>query len=120
MMADEGKFMAQRAAQCAVTVVWEQYGAMPHCFGLLPPLNPLPQAQKAFGKRADFCRACVKQPKAIKTRGTFTSVDGMQERSVDVEHQLDLSFEDVKQRMDRSRMEAAELLSRIERPRTKI
>ena len=38
MMADEGKLMAQRA----VPVVWEQYGAMPHCFGLLPPLNTLP------------------------------------------------------------------------------
>ena len=115
-MADEGKFMAQHA----VPVVWEQYGAMPPCFGLLPPLNTLPQAQKAFGKWADFCRACVEQPKAIKTKGTFTSADDMQERSVDVEHQLDFSFEEVKRRMYKSRMEAAELLSRRERPSTEI
>ena len=44
----------------------------------------------------------------------------MQERSVDVEHQLDFSFEEVKKRMDKSRMGAAELLSRRERPSTKI
>ena len=70
---------------------------MHHRFGLLPPLNPLPQAQKAFGKWADFCRTCVEQPKGIKTKGTFTSADDMQERAADVEHQLDFSFEEVKQ-----------------------
>ena len=39
MMVDEGKFIAQRAAQRAVPVIWEQYGAMPHCFAVLPPLD---------------------------------------------------------------------------------
>ncbi len=119
-MADEGKFIAQRAAQCAVPVIWEQYGAMPHCFVLLPPLSRLPQAQNLFAKWADFCRACVEQPKAIKSRGTFTSADDMQESSVDVEHQLDLSFDEVKQRMNTARMQAQELFSRRERSRTKL
>lgn len=120
MMADEGKFIAQRAAQRGVPVVWEQYGAMPHCFVLLPPLNRLLQAQKVFEKWADFCKACVEQPSAIISRGTFTSVDDMQETSVDVENQLGLSFEEVKQRMEKARMEAAELLSKRERSRTRL
>ena len=119
-MVDEGKFVGQCAAKRAVPVVWEQYGAMPHCFALLPPLKRLPQAQKVFGNWAGFCRACVEQPKEIKTRGTFTSADGMQERSVDVEHQLDLSFEEVKQRMVKARMAAVELLSVRERSKTKL
>lgn len=116
MMVDEGKHIAQRA----VLVVWEQYGAMPHCFALRPPLNLLPQTQKLFEKWADFCRACVERPRAIKTRGTFTSADDMQETSVDVEHQLDLSFEEVKRRMEKGRMKLVELLSRMERSRTKL
>ena len=121
MMVDEGKFIAQRAAQRAVPVVWEQYGDMPHCFAWLPPLNRLPQAQEVFGKWAGFCRACVERPKAIRTRGTFTSADDdMQERSVDVEHQLDLSFDEVKRRMDKGRMEAVELLSKREQSRMKL
>lgn len=119
-MVDEGKFIAQRAAQRGVSVVWEQYGAVPHRFAVQPLLNRLPHSQKVFEKWADFCRACVEQPKAIKTKGTFTSADDMQERSVDVEHQLDLSFEEVKQRMERGRMEALELLLKRERLRTKL
>lgn len=120
MMVDEGKFIAQRAVKCAVPVVWEQYGAMPHCFALLPPLNRLPQALKAFEKWAGFCRACVERPRAIKTRGTFTSVDDMQEKSVDVEHQFDLSLEEVKKRMNKDRIEAVELFSRRECLRMKL
>lgn len=119
-MVDEGKFIAQRAVKCAVPVVWEQYGAMPHCFALLPPLNRLPQALKAFEKWAGFCRACVERPRAIKTRGTFTSVDDMQEKSVDVEHQFDLSLEEVKKRMNKDRIEAVELFSRRECLRMKL
>lgn len=118
---DESKFIAQRATQFAVPVIWEQFGAMPHCFVLLPPLSRLPQAQKLFAKWADFCRACVEQPKTIKTRGTFTSADDdMQERSVNIEDQVTLSFEEVKQRMNTARMETEELLSRRERSRTKL
>lgn len=119
-MVDEGKFIAQRAAQCGVPVVWEQYGAMPHIFAIQRPLDRLPHSQKVFEKWADFCRACVEQPKAIKTKGTFTSADDMQERPVDVGHLLDLSFEEVKQRMDKCRMEAVELLLRRERLRKKL
>ena len=119
-MVDEGKFIAQRAAQCGVSVVWEQYGAMPHIFALQPPLDRLPHSQKAFEKWADFCRACVGQPKAIETKGTFTSAEDMQERPVDVAHLLDLSFEEVRQRMDKGRMEAVEFLFRRERLRNKL
>ena len=120
MMADEGKFVAQRAAQSGVSVVWEQYGAMPHCFAQLSPLNRLPQSQKVFAKWADFCRACVANPKAIETKGTFTLADDMRERSVDVKDLLDLRVEEVKRRMDKARMEAIELLSKRERSRAKI
>ena len=120
MMADESKFIAQRAAQSAVPVVWEQYGSMPHCFILLPHLNRLPQTQRVYEKWAHFCKACVEQPESIKTKGTFISADDMEERSVDVKHQLDLSFEEVKHRMDKARMKAKELLLKKERSRAKI
>lgn len=42
MMLDEGRFIAQCASACGVTVVWEHYQAIPHCFPLLPPLGRLP------------------------------------------------------------------------------
>ena len=119
-MVDEGRFIAQRAAQRGVSVVWEQYGAMPHRFAVQPYLNRLPHSQKVFERWADFCRACVEQLKAIKTKGTFTAADDMQETSVNVEHQLDLSFEEVKQRMEKGRTEALELLLKKERSRTKL
>ena len=120
MMADEGKFIAQRTAQSAVPVVWEQYGAMPHCFAQLPPLSRFPQSQKVFAKWADFCRACVENPKAIKTKGTFTLTDNMQERSVEIKDLLNLPFEEVKRRMDKARTEAVVLMSKRERFRAKI
>ena len=66
----------------------------------------------AFEKWAGFCRACAEQPRAIETRGTFTSAD--------VEYQLDLSLDEVKKKMNKDRMEAVELLSRGECPRMKI
>ncbi len=39
----------------------------------------------------------------------------MQERSVGIEHRLKVSFEELKQRIDKARMEAADLLSERER-----
>ena len=120
MMVDEGKFIAQRASQCGVSVVWEQYGAMPHCFALLPRFNRLPQVQKVFGNWANFCRTCVEQPKAISAKGTFTEMDDLREREVDVGGLINLSFEEVKHRMEKARLEAVELLARRECLSTKL
>ena len=119
-MVDEGKFIAQRAVEWGVPVVWEQCEAMPHCFTLLPPLNQLPQAQKVFVKWADFCRATVERPEGVKRKGTRTGAEGLRESEIDMGGLLDLSFEVVKQRMDKARMEAAGLLARRERLRTKL
>lgn len=116
MMINEGNFIARRV----VLVVRWHYSAMSYCFALPLLLILLPHAKKVFAKLAYICDAYVERPEAIKTKGTSTSADDMQESLLDIEHQFNLSFEEVNQKMDKARREAAKLLSRRERSRTKV
>lgn len=69
LLADENKFTIMQMANQGVTIVYEEYEAMPHCFGLL-----LPKAA-SFGKFhqswAQNIKKIVNRPYEMKTSGTL-------------------------------------------------
>jgi len=68
-LSDEDCIVASRAATEDVTVQFEQYEAMPHCFAMLLPA--LPTADRCMRSWGDFCRRCVEEPASVKTNGTY-------------------------------------------------
>ncbi|MCJ1313279.1 hypothetical protein MMC25_006956 [Agyrium rufum] len=99
MLVDEGKVIAQRAARQGVTVVFDEYGAMPHNFPTLPVLGRLPQSERCFRKWAEFCVACVREPASLRSSATFVEARPMREKALDVDKLIDLPFEEVKRMM---------------------
>lgn len=82
MLTDEDKFVVSRAASQGVTIQYEEYQAMPHCFSmLLPALSTADRCMRSWGK---FCKSVVEQPGALKTNGTYVYAKGGKEESVDV------------------------------------
>ncbi|KAI9736992.1 MAG: hypothetical protein M1834_000581 [Cirrosporium novae-zelandiae] len=56
-LADEDRHMAAVLARSGVRVVWEQYEAMPHCFGMVFP--GLKVSKRYWESLAGFCRMVV-------------------------------------------------------------
>ncbi|MCJ1391462.1 hypothetical protein MMC18_004326 [Xylographa bjoerkii] len=100
MLVDEGKFIAQRAADQGVTVLFEEYEAMPHNFPVLPVLNKLWQSERCYKAWASFCTACMKDKGSLSTRAVFLEASsGKEERELRVESLVTLSYDEVKKRM---------------------
>ncbi|KAL8692837.1 MAG: hypothetical protein Q9218_002220 [Villophora microphyllina] len=109
MLADEGKSVASLAAQQGVTVVWEQFEAMPHCFSMI--FEHLEAGRRGFKDWANFCAvvAAGTDGKAggaeLKTKGTWFAAKTCRETDVDVRSLAVCSQEEVAERM-RSTTEA--------------
>ena len=102
MLADEGKVIAARAAKQGVPVVWEQFEAMPHCFGLL--LEGLEASKRCFKDWASFCEAVGGgKSEKLETRGTWFAAKTGKEKGVDVDALGIWSEEEVKGKMDAAR-----------------
>ncbi|KAI4246798.1 MAG: hypothetical protein L6R40_001827 [Gallowayella cf. fulva] len=71
-LADEGKAVASLAAKQGVTVIWEQYEAMPHVFLLL--LDYLRASKQGLGHWAAFCTEVAGG--AISTKATTLATKG--------------------------------------------
>jgi acetyl esterase/lipase len=99
MLADEDKVLAQRLARQGVSVVWEQYEAMPHCFALF--LDHLPSTKMTFETWAQFAKDVVK--KSVATKGTFTTAKKFNRVDVDVTKLTELKDEDVIQTIKETR-----------------
>ncbi|EMC92694.1 hypothetical protein BAUCODRAFT_46535, partial [Baudoinia panamericana UAMH 10762] len=81
-LTDEDCIVASRAASQGVTVQFEQYEAMPHCFAMLFPF--VPTADRCLRSWGDFCRRCVEEPQSVKTNGTFIHAKTGKEDVIDV------------------------------------
>ena len=98
-LTDEGKAVAQLAAAQGVPVVWKEFEAMPHCFGMIFP-------DSRAGKRcmedwASFMREAV-EGKEIVTDGKWIEAKTLRARAVDVERLSAMEHEDVLTRMRES------------------
>ena len=99
LLTDEVQAVASRAAKQGVTVVTEQFEAMPHCFAMILVRGQL--SKKAFHSWAAFCQDAVRGDQ-IETRGLWIEAKTGKEKEVDVETLCRMSDEEI-----RSRMEAA-------------
>lgn len=102
MLADEGKAVASLAAQQGVTVVWEQFDAMPHCFSMI--FEQLEAGRKCFKRWADFCASvgddtAGKGGAKLETKGTWFAAKTCKETDVDVRSLAVCSQEEVAERM---------------------
>ena len=97
MLADEVQVVASRAAKQGVTVISEQWEAMPHCFALI--LLGTPMSKKAFQNWATFCQAAV-NGECIETRGLWIEAKTGKEKEVDVRNLCTISDGEIKDRME--------------------
>ncbi|KAL2828097.1 lipase/esterase [Aspergillus pseudoustus] len=99
----ECRIFASVLASQRVGVVWEQYEAMPHCFASLFLQRPVGR----MGARsvAEFVKAAVEEPEAVRTNGLFVAAGTLERKEVDVAG-LGGGVEDaVLKRMERAREE---------------
>ncbi|KAI4196390.1 MAG: hypothetical protein LQ350_006576 [Teloschistes chrysophthalmus] len=106
-LTDEGKSVASLAAQQGVSVVWEQFEAMPHCFSMI--FEHLEAGRRGFKDWADFCtqvasKTDVKEKaRKIETKGTWFAAKSCKETDRDVTSLAVCSREEVADRMKSTR-----------------
>jgi acetyl esterase/lipase len=87
ILADEVAALASRMASQCVTVEWERYEAMPHCFGML--FMDMPIGRRSFAGWTEFIKNVV-DAKPITTKGTYFAAKTLKESSVDPKTLLEL------------------------------
>lgn len=100
MLVDEGKSVANLAAQQGVTVVWEQFEAMPHCFSMI--FEQLEAGRRCFQDWADFCAKVAGGKEGdvkLETKGTWFAAKTCKETDVDVTTLAICSQDEVAERM---------------------
>ncbi|KAL8903064.1 MAG: hypothetical protein Q9207_004174 [Kuettlingeria erythrocarpa] len=102
MLADEGKSVASLAAQQGVTVIWEQFEAMSHCFSMI--FDQLATGRRCFKDWADFCVRVgndtdEEEQVKLETKGTWFAAKMCKETDVDVTSLAVCSQEEVAERM---------------------
>lgn len=81
-LADEDKYLAAKLTKDGVTVVFEEYEAMPHCFAML--LGHTPAAKRCFEGWTRFITAAVEGPKSMNSSYTTIKARTCQEVNIDV------------------------------------
>lgn len=97
LLTDEDKYLAMRAANQGVKVVFDEFEAMPHCFAML--LVDLPGSKKFFENWAWFISDVVEKGKSVVTKGTIIRAKSLEEEAVDVKVLSSFTEEEVKGRM---------------------
>ncbi|KAF2747980.1 hypothetical protein M011DRAFT_467017 [Sporormia fimetaria CBS 119925] len=92
MLRDEDAVMAQRAAKQGVKVVWREFEALPHCFGMM--LEGLGATRVHYEELGGFCRDVV-GGKEVETSAEFLKAKTLERVQVDVKGLCGLSDEEV-------------------------
>jgi len=106
LLSDEDKVVAARAAKQGVTVVWEQYESMPHCFAMM--VGNLPESKAFFNSWARFCSDAVSRPAELKTNGAWVSVKSCHRSDVNVEALSEFTDNEVTAKMVKAMQEKVE------------
>jgi acetyl esterase/lipase len=102
LLTDEGRATAGRMAGQGVTVVWEQFEAMPHCFGLI--FESMAVGQMCFEGWAGFCRDAVDEK--VESKGVFVTAKKLERKDIEVMklmEELELTHERIEKLMRASR-----------------
>ena len=97
MLADEDTVVASRAASQGVTVVFEKYEAMPHCFAmLLPALTTSERCMRSWG---GFCSQTVEDPLSVKADSKLIHTKTGKEDDVQLDSVTTITFDEAKKLM---------------------
>ena len=97
LLRDEDAIVASRAASQGVKVIYEEYEAMPHCFGMLLPF--LPTAERCIKSCSNFCKRCVEEPGTVATSGTYVYAKSGKEVALNVVEASTMDFDEVRRSM---------------------
>lgn len=104
LLTDEDKYVAMKLAKQGITVVFEQFETMPHCFAMVLGAQ-LAAGRKCFDDCAQFIRDVVERPSSVSSSAKIVKAKTLEEVPADL---LTLSpftgDEEVKARM-RERLE---------------
>lgn len=82
LLADEDKFMAAKLHSQGVSIIWEEFEGMPHCFAMILTENPM--AKRCFGAWTGFIKTVAETgPSSIETAFTTVKAKTLQEESRD-------------------------------------
>ncbi|KAI2628818.1 Alpha/Beta hydrolase protein [Hypoxylon sp. NC1633] len=91
---DESKYMASKLARDGVTVVFEEYEAMPHVFvGILPER---PESKRAVSSWANFIKEVCEDPKKIQPSYKTIKAKATKEVDIDIDNLSSFTEEEVK------------------------
>ncbi|KAK2613002.1 hypothetical protein QQS21_000931 [Conoideocrella luteorostrata] len=96
-LAYEDRLLARKLDRDGVTMVFEQYEAMPHCFALV--LANLAESRRCVNGWAAFIQQAVEDRTSLKSSATIISAKSLQETLVEFESLSDVSDEVVRQRV---------------------
>ncbi|KAI5467638.1 alpha/beta hydrolase fold-domain-containing protein [Mariannaea sp. PMI_226] len=97
ILAYEAKFLARKLEAEGVSVVFEEYEAMPHCFALL--LRNSPSTYRCLNAWAGFIRAAVEDPGSIKPSATRIKARTLEEEPLKFEELSDVMEDEMRQRV---------------------
>ncbi|KAH6678297.1 alpha/beta hydrolase fold-domain-containing protein [Halenospora varia] len=97
LLTDENKHIVHKAALQSVTVVYEEYQAMPHCFAMV--LEQLPGSYTFFSHWSTFISDIVNKKESVTTKGTHYAAKTLKATKVDVKTLSVSSDEEVAARM---------------------
>lgn len=97
LLADEGKYVAGKMRDQGVTVVYEEYEAMPHCFALL--FSHLAESRRCFESWTGFVKQAVEDPAGIKSRATTVKAVTLEEVDMGPGGLMPYTEEEMKERL---------------------
>jgi acetyl esterase/lipase len=102
-LADEVKCLASTLHASGVTVVFEEYEAMPHCFAMVLPARP--EARRCFDSWSGFVRGVVEDVEGIKSRAVFVKAKTLDEVELSFDSLFTSSGDEMKESI-RARVES--------------
>ncbi|KAH0601775.1 hypothetical protein MHUMG1_00654 [Metarhizium humberi] len=96
-LAYENKFLAQKLERDGVTMVFEEYEAMAHCFALV--LGSLAESRRCLDGWAGFIRQAVENPAGLRSSAMTIHAKTLKETPLDFGDLFDVSEGEVRKRV---------------------
>jgi acetyl esterase/lipase len=103
MLADECKVLARRMSQQGVTVVWDEYEAMPHVFPMM--LQGSATSEMCYAQWADFIKLATEKPNEVKTKAHFVTALKLVRKEISIAELIEMPDDEVLKRMNMARDE---------------
>jgi acetyl esterase/lipase len=116
LLSDEGAALACKMVRQGVKVVWEQYEAMPHCFGMI--FSDMPNGEMCFDAWAAFLEDAVKG--TVETKGRWVTARKLERCEVNVTKlmdELNITDEDIPTKMKANQEKAIKRFQELEEKR---